>query len=251
MTRKYTFYATIGLLVIVAEGIAQTDSNPTPPQVVVSSIQGNRLYRQINVESIQSAIDSLYSIFTDFANNASLIDVNHGTQVLTTSGIWVVPSGVRMVELEFYGGSGGDAGNCWCHWANSYRYGSNGSNGGGGKILLSVAEGDTITYSQGQHGLDDAGPYNGPGQYSSYTTNGKSGLNGVISTISVNGTEIASANAGIGGTSATCTPSPGPGQCFNGGSATAINGFAAVNTNGGGIVLSESNKNGNELIIRY
>ena len=182
---------------------------------------------------------------------SALATVNHGVHELDSSGVWIVPSGVKFVELEFYGGSGGDAGTCWCSWANSSRHGSNGSNGGGGRILLAVEKGDTISYVMGQHGLDDAGPYNGPGQYSSYSSNGNSGLDGEVSSVSLNGTQIASGKKGLGGIAATCTPSPGPGQCFNGNPTSVVNGFQSVNIAGGGIVLSETNKAENKLVIRH
>ena len=191
-----------------------------------------------SITSQQNQIDSLENEVTE---------VSHGMIAIENTDFWVVPKGVRFVELEFYSGSGGDAGTCSCN--NSLRYGSGGSNGGGGRILLAVAPGDTIQYNKGEDGLDNAGPYNGPGQYASSSNNGNSGLNGEPSSVSLNGILVAVGRVGHGGISPTCDL--GAGQCFNGNAAPVVSGFQVVEPEGGGVVLSESQSNVSNLSIRY
>ena len=49
------------LLSFAIPGVAQSDSDPNPPQVVTSTTHGNRIYLEIEAQSLQGAIDSIYA----------------------------------------------------------------------------------------------------------------------------------------------------------------------------------------------
>jgi hypothetical protein len=113
---------------------------------------------------------------------------NGGILVLSGTGSWTVPEGIKKFYLVLIGGGGGgqavDQGclnGCWNH----------GSAGGGGAFIyasIPCNPGDILNYSIGIGGAAGTGCYGD-----------RNGQSGESSYININGSRVATANGGIGG----------------------------------------------------